>query len=516
MKTSFAFGIAVLATQILGQPISSEVALNGGTLQGQPRSDSGILEFLGIPYAAPPVGDLRWKSPEAAPRFNGTISAKEFGASCYNAELGAPSLGSTSEDCLKVNVWTGAQDSTDKRPVMVWIYGGGFQFGSSSQANYNGTNLAREGVVLVSFNYRLGVLGFLGLSELDSEGPSSGNFGLQDQLAALRWVQENIAQFGGDPDNVTIFGESAGAHSVGLLLTSPFQKGCSIERFSKAEHTGTGMAFQQKLGAASVADLRVLSAEQVNNAALWNSSTDPAVTAFTPSIDNYVIIGVPASVFDNGQTQRVPILAGFNADEEYLFLSRALPHSTPGEFVQSMTDFFGPQANESLQVYPSGTALQTNQSANALDGDLVIREQIFEAVDRQALVSGQTCYAYYFTYTSAYSPSAAHTAEINFVFGNLIQNAIFGATAAPSEADSAMSRMVMSYWTNFAKTGNPNGADSSLPEWPNYTANGINFLELGNNVSAIANPDLARFQFIQSLRTNGALPEDWRTEFTNN
>lgn len=523
-----------LATLAVAQSIGSKVTLQQGAVQGKARSSAGILEFLGIPYAAPPVGDLRWKSPQAAENFNGTLNATAFGASCYNAEGGAMTSGPVSEDCLTVNVWTGAKSSSEKRPVMLWIYGGGFQFGSSSQANYNGTNLALDGVVLVSFNYRLGVLGFLGLSELDSEGSGSGNFGLQDQLAALKWIQDNIAKFGGDPDNVTIFGESAGAHSVGLLLASPLSTGLfhrailesgaywdsehgSLQNFTEARSMGT--AFQEKLNVTSVAELRDLSAQSVNDAALWNSSTDPGITAFAPSIDHYVVTAVPASAFESGQTQGVPILAGFNANEEYLFLPRALPHSTAAEYTQSIETFFKTQSNKSLQLYPGDTDAQANQSANALDGDLVIREQTFEAVDRQARVSGQTCYAYYFSYTSAYSPYAAHTAEVNFVFGNLGPNFIFGTTPAASEADSAMSRVMMSYWTNFAKTGNPNGANGAnenLPEWPSYTANGNNFLELGNNISAIANPSQARFQFIASLRTNGSLPQQWRDEFTNN
>lgn len=522
--------LADLASHVFGSPIGSKVTIDGTTIEGLPRSNTGILEFLGIPFATPPVGSLRWKPPQPVRKANGSVNATAFGASCYSAEMGAPSRGPTSEDCLFLNLWTGARDTAEKRPVMVWIYGGGFQFGSSIQPNYNGTNLAGKGVVLVSFNYRLGVLGFLALSELDSEGTNSGDFGLQDQVAALRWVKENISRFGGDPDNITVFGESAGAHSVGLLLASSLSAGLfnkailesgaywdsehgSIQNFSDAR--SQGQQFQEKLNATSAAQLRALPAATVNNAALWNSSTDPGITAFAPSIDRYVVREVPAAVFDKGQTPNVPILAGFNADEEFLFLPRAIPHSTPGEYRQSTKVFFGRRANESLQLYPGITESQANRSANTLDGDLIIREQTFEALDSQARRSNHMVYGYYFTYTSPYSPVAAHTAEVNFVFGNLVPSPIFGTTPAPSAADFAFSNALMTYWTNFAKTGNPNNKGDDLPEWPIYQSNGTTFLELGNNITSIPNPSSKSFQFIRSLRTNGVLPLRWRNEFTN-
>lgn len=520
-----------------GALLGSTVTLpsGAGTIQGLPRNNkTSILSFLGIPFAEPPVGSLRWAAPQPVNALSSNpYNATEFGPGCYQSEISAPAFGPISEDCLTVNVWTGAHDTADKRPVMVWIYGGGFQFGASNQPNYNGANLAQQGVVLVSFNYRLGVLGFLGLSELDVPGvENSGNFGLQDQLAALRWVKENIAAFGGDPDNVTVFGESAGAHSVGLLLSSPlsgslFNKAImesgaywdsehgSIQNFTETRTKGS--AFMQKLGVSTVSDLRALSAETVNNAALWNSSTDPAITAFAPNIDNYVVPAVPAETFNRGNAQKVSVLAGFNAAEEYLFLPRAIPHNTTDQFRQSAQVLFGPQTAEFLSFYDGATDAQATQSALDLDGDLIIREQTFEALDRQASVNHQTVYAYYFTYTSPYSPVAAHTAEINFVFGNLGPNPIFGETPGPSATDVSLSRTMMEYWTNFAKFGNPNNISAGLPGWPQYTSgNGFNFLEIGNNITAITNPYLARFEFIGSLRHNGSLPVTWRNDFDDN
>ncbi|KAL7908468.1 carboxylesterase type B [Trichoderma velutinum] len=509
--------------------IDSTISVNGGVVQGIPRTADGVLEFLGIPFAAPPVGGLRWKPPQPASNFNGTLqSAAAFGPSCYSALLDSDSV-DQSEDCLTLNIWTTAKDTAEKKAVMVWIYGGGFEFGASSTPLYNGTKLALESVVVVSFNYRLGAFGFLALSELDGEGNGSTNFGLQDQLAALRWVRDNISRFGGDPENVTIFGESAGAHSVGLLMASPlstglFHKGIlesgaywesehgSMTTFSEARQRG--LALKQKLNASSIAELRSLPAEEVNQAALWSASTDPGFTVFAPSIDHYVVPTAPSVIFDHGDEQRVPILAGINAHEEDLFLSRSLPHQTSEDYISSTGKLFGDRTNEALQLYPGSTYIQANDSANALTGDLVIRQQTWESLDRHVLVGLQKGYGYYFTYSSPYSPFAGHTAEITYVFGNMELNENFSSTAPllspATSGDLKMSETMRSYWTNFAKTGDPNDPNGSLPYWPSYTGSGNCFLELGNLIHAINTPDIDRFRFIRSLRVDSILPLSWR------
>ncbi|KAK0262734.1 hypothetical protein LTR35_017662 [Friedmanniomyces endolithicus] len=378
---------------------------------------------------------------------------------------------------------------------MVWIYGGGFQFGSSNLPLYNGTNLAEQDVIVVTFNYRLRVFGFLGLAELDQQGTPSGDYGLQDQLTALRWVKENIAAYGGDPDNATIFGQSAGAHSIGLLLASPLSAGL----FHKAI-LESGAYWDKSL----------------NNAALWNASTDPSLKAFAPSIDNYVVPTVPAEVFNSGGAQKVPLLAGFTAAEEDAFLPQVIPHSTPAQYDQSAKEAFGVKANAFLSLYPGDNDAQANQSALALLGDLVIREQTFEALYRQYSANGQDVYAYYYTYNSSYSPVPIHTAEICFVWGNLGFNPLLGNTSPPTSTDVAFSKTLMAYWTGFAKTGNPNNVVTGLPNWPLYTGSGKSFLDLGQNIIGIANPDAARFHLLSKLRTNGTLPMSWRSRFTNN
>ncbi|TKA71857.1 hypothetical protein B0A55_09823 [Friedmanniomyces simplex] len=404
MRASILCAILSFISTTLATLAKPTVAITNGTVQGLPANKAGIKTFLGIPFAAPPVGSLRWQSPQPATAFRGTYNATAFGASCYSADLVVPQIGPVSEDCLTVNLWTAAKSAGPRRPVMVWIFGGGFQFGSSNSPLYNGSKLAEHDVIVVTFNYRLGVFGFLGLAELDRQGTPSGDYGLQDQLAALRWVKENIAAFGGDPENVTVFGQSAGAHSIGLLLASPLSAGLfnktilesgaywdsehgSIRTFNEAR--AQGAAFQMQVGAASVAELRAISAETLNSAALWNASTDPGLTAFAPSIDNYVVPDVPAEMFDSGKAQNVPLLAGFTAAEEDAFLLRVVPHSTPAQYNESAGTVFGSNATAFLSRYPRSTEVQANQSALALLGDLVIREQTFEAIDRQYNVNGQ-------------------------------------------------------------------------------------------------------------------------------
>ncbi|KAF3395117.1 Para-nitrobenzyl esterase [Talaromyces pinophilus] len=504
--------------------IDSILSIATGELQGRPRDGAGILSFLGIPFAAPPVGDLRWRSPQPVPKWNKTLDATQYGASCYSAAAEYPPPTPAREDCLSLNVWTPALNSNEKLPVMIWIYGGGFQFGSSAMPNYDGTALSEMGVVVVTFNYRLGALGFLALHDLDKEGNFSGNYGLQDQIAAIKWVKENIAVFGGDPENLTIWGESAGAHSVGLLMASPLTQGLfqkaimesgaywdsehgSLETFEQARAKGS--AFAAKLGARSISDLRELSAEEIDNAGPWNFSTDPGLTAFAPNIDKYVVPTEPAETFQSAKTQQVPLLAGFNKGEAIPFLSRALPHSTPEIYVQSASILFGSKTSRFLELYPGDTQSLANESAEALIGDLVISAQTFDAIDKQALASAQPVFAYYYTYTSPYSPVAAHSAEVNFVFGNL--ESASGSSRSPSPADVALSRQMMTYWTNFAKTGDPNDASNTdRTHWPRYTGEGADFLELGTNISAIISPSKERYQFLASLRRHGRFPLTWR------
>jgi para-nitrobenzyl esterase len=307
----------------------------------------GVLAFKGIPYAAAPAGDLRWRAPQPAAAWSGVRDATQFGARCWSTWDADMSPGPPrSEDCLSVNVWTAARSATEQRPVMVWIHGGGFQFGSSAERVADGSRLARRGVVVVSMNYRVGVLGFFAHPELDHEGPS-GNYGLQDQFAALRWVQANVAYFGGDPSNVTVFGESAGAHALGILMASPLAAGLMHKAIGQSgafwdsefgalasfdEARARGAAFAERLGATSIAELRTLPPEALTAAAPWNFGTNPTVTAFSPNVDCYVVPEVPAARYVRGEQLHIPLLAGWNAAEFFPFRGFALPHTTAAEF----------------------------------------------------------------------------------------------------------------------------------------------------------------------------------------
>lgn len=501
--------------------LEPQVNVPAGVLRAAPAGADGVVAFKGVPYAAPPVGHLRWHAPLAPLKWDGVRDASTFGASCLSAWSGDREPGlRRSEDCLTLNVWTGAKAATERRPVMVWLHGGGFQFGTGASAQFEGTPLARKGVVLVTLNYRVGVFGFLAHPALDREGPS-GDYGLQDQLAALRWVKQNIANFGGDPGNVTLFGESAGAHAIGILMASPSSKGLFHKAIgqsgafwdgpngpleNRADAHARGTAFVQRLGGESIEALRGLSAEKLNAAAMWDFSSNPAETAFSPNIDGYVVPQAPPATFAQGKQMRIPLLAGWVADEGYPFDALGLPHRNATEFRNAAQAVFGKKRRaEFLRLYPAATNDQANVSANALTGDFVIGEQTWQWLEWQRLTK-QPVYGYKFTYTSPYTPIAGHITDVPFVFGTLTPQFILRSRTPAAPADRAMSEQVMAYWVNFATNGNPNGP--GLPQWPAYDARGM-LQELGPTIKPRANDQARRFRFLSSFRRGGLLPEKW-------
>ena len=502
----------------LGRTIRTQA----GLVRGEPRDAGGMLAFKGISYAAPPIGPLRWRAPQPPTPWIGTRDALAFGPASLSSLENDPRPGPRSEDCLTLNVWTAAKEADEKRPVMVWIHGGGFQFGSSANPATDGSLLAAKGVVVVSFNYRLGIFGFLALRELDTEAPS-GNYGLQDQLAALRWVQSNIAAFGGDPDNVTLFGESAGAMAVGILMASPLARGLFHKAIGESgafwdgrhgplqtfdEARARGLAFPRRQGDASIAALRAMPAEQLNAATPWSFERDHVTEAFSPSIDRHVVPDVPARRFLRGEQMHIPLLAGWNSAEGFPFMSQSLPHQSAQAFRAAAEAMFGKEHLSDFQtLYPADTDAQAKASAAALTGDMVVGEQCWQWLRLHQASRRAPVYGYHFNYTSPYTPIASHVTEIPFVFGTLTPQRVIGSTTPPAEADRALSQIMMDYWVNFATRGDPNGP--GLPSWPAYDETDVVQI-LGNTIEARRNPDADRFGFIGSFREHGALPMRWR------
>ncbi|WP_144109786.1 carboxylesterase/lipase family protein [Paraburkholderia sp. BCC1886] len=500
-------------------PLDNHVTISSGSLVGNAADASGIVSFKGIPYAAAPVGSLRWKEPQPVQKWSGARDATTFGAKCWAAAaFGGPiSTDGVSEDCLFLNVWSGAKTRGAKLPVMVWLHGGGFQFGTASDSSLDGTSLAKKGVVLVTINYRLGVFGHLSRPDLDAEsnGHKSGMYGIEDQIAALKWVKDNIASFGGDPANVTVFGESAGSHAIGLLMASPlatglFQKAIGESgAFWESEHgemkpyadaQAMGTALGSQMNATTLDQLRAVPALQLETATNWTVATDPGLTNFSPIVDGYVLPENPYVRFMNGRQNDVPLLAGWNSDEGLAFFDRALPHSTIQAYNDAASAEFGATNQAAFdQAYPASSVDQATQSAQALIGDQVIKYQTWGWVTQQQRTGHSPVFVYHFEQTSAYNPVATHTTEVPYVFGNLPAKGTVNASAQ----DLTVSDTLQSYWTNFARSGNPNGA--GLPQWPQYAGAGSQTMRIGNVIEPGAEEGTARFQFLDKFRVNGLI-----------
>lgn len=499
-------------------PLDQHVATRSGALTGNPADAAGIVSFKGIPYAAAPVAALRWKAPQSVTPWTTPRDATQPGAQCWasNASGGPIVTANKSEDCLFLNVWSGARTRGAKLPVMVWLHGGGFQFGSGSDAEDDGALLARKDVVVVTLNYRLGVLGYLTRPDLDAEsgGRKSGMYGMLDQLAALQWVKDNIAAFGGDPDNVTLFGESAGAHAVGILMSSPLSKGLfhkaigesgafwESEMKSADVSQGFGDALGKQLNATTIDALRTVPALQLQTATAWNL-TLPA--KFSPFVDGYVLPELPYLRFKNGRQLDVPLMSGWNAAEGAAFMPYSLPHATAQQFIDSASARIG-AANVPafLQQYPASSLAEATSSAQTLVGDLTIKYETWSWGVLQQKTGHSPVYVYNFGFVSPYTPVPIHTAEIAYVFGNFVPGPFHPAVAASAQ-DQALSATMQSYWTNFARTGNPNAA--GLPTWPQYAGAGSQVIGFNSVVQAVTEEGTARFRFLDTLRgADGLIP----------
>jgi len=469
------------------------LALHGATSGPQAKTDGGVVEgkqegtvnaFLGIPYAAPPVGDLRWKAPAAPAKWTDVRKATEFGARCMQGRVFSDMVfrdPGPSEDCLTLNVWAPAD--ARKLPVMVWIFGGGFVAGATSEPRQDGQNLAKQGVVVVSMNYRLGIFGFLALPELAAESSrkAAGNYGLLDQTAALQWVQRNIAAFGGDPESVTIFGESAGSFSVSAQMASPLAKGLFQRAIgeSGAAFSSHGLPFKTRevreredlkfvgssYGVTSLAELRALPADRVLEATLTKQAGGGI--SFSPDVDGYFLPKPVPKLFAEGKQNDVPVLAGWNRDEgNFAGLGPEKPTAAGAKAAADKE--FGARAAEFLKLYPAHSDAEALRSIEDFSGDQFIAFSTWKWMEAQKKTGKQVVYRYRFDLSlpAADRPEglgAYHSAEIEYVFGQLDSKGLPFRTE-----DRKLSEQMQKYWTNFARSGDPNGA--GLPKWPAYDA----------------------------------------------
>jgi para-nitrobenzyl esterase len=433
---------------------------------------SGVRSFKGIPYAAPPVGDLRWKEPQPAKNWQGTREAKKFGpkAMQYNVfgDMKFRSDG-TSEDCLYLNVWA-PNDDRKGLPVLVYFYGGGFVAGDGSELRYDGESMAAKGIVVVTVNYRLGVFGFMAHPELTAESPhyASGNYGLLDQAAALLWVSKNISGFGGDQTRITIAGESAGSVSVSALMASPLSRdllsGAIGESgavlgtlpavpLSKGEQTGVD--FANSLGLHSLAELRAMASDS-----LLNASKKFGVFKFSVTADGYFFPKSPYAIYDAGEQAHIPLLAGWNSQEVDYHGIMGGEQPTKENFMKVVQKFYGDSARAALKYYDAATDEEVKQVATDLASDRFIAFSTWKWIDEQNKTGGKQVFRYLFSRARPGETGAVHSAEIEYAMGNLATNTSYAWTPD----DYSVSATMEEYFANFIKNANPNA--NGLPMWP--------------------------------------------------
>jgi para-nitrobenzyl esterase len=490
--------------------VTAPVKIGSGTLTGTMSTDKKVNAYLGIPFAAPPVGDLRWKEPQPAAAFKGTFKAEHFGASCiqgHGSESRPPytyeylAHGEFSEDCLTINVWAPAGAKPGSLPVLVWVYGGGFREGSGEVPVYDGQELAHHGVVLVSFNYRLGVLGFLAHPELTAESAhhASGNYGLLDQLAALKWVQANVAAFGGDPAKVTIFGQSAGGMSVQSLIASPTTKGlfsgayvlsgywitaATTRMVSLADAEQAGVKFAAAQNAKSIAELRKVKAEDL----LPKPGGPPSTGVGGPIIDGYFLPDWHETLIAKGMQNKVPVMTTFIRDDYRIGSGK--PYS-PDELREQIKRLYGEKATELMKLYPFSTDAEASAADHAIGTDRV-RMGMYSYDLLLSKTLGHPVWAGYFDHALPYPDhpefGAFHSGELPYMFRNLDH---VDHPWAPF--DRKLADTYSSYVVNFATKGDPNGKD--LPVWAAFTASAPVIQEIGEKPGATPALSPEKFAF---------------------
>ena len=495
-----------------------KVKTDRGAVEGKQSANGQLREFLGIPYAAPPVGLLRWQAPQPQAKWHGVRPATSFGSRCMQAGLFSDMHfrdPGPSEDCLTLNVWTPAKDKHAKLPVMVWIFGGGFVAGGTSEPRQDGEYLARKGVLVVSMNYRLGIFGFFALPALAAESSqkAAGNYGLLDQVAALEWVHRNIAKFGGDPNNVTIFGESAGSISVSTLMASPLSKGLFVHAIGESggAFKTAGLVFQpltiagqqdeqfaqRAFGSSSLASLRNIPAAELLKAA--TTKTGGNIMAFRPDIDGYLLPESVGAIYAKGEQAHVPLLAGWNRDEAKAQVVNAPQQPTVTTWQATANQQFCAHSGDFLHAYSANNDAEAVRSAEDFAGDRFIAYSTWAWLEAQVKTGNSPVYRYRFDlgspgdlYHSA-SIGAFHSDDIEYVFGTLDSRQ--GAKWRPE--DYKLSELIQNYWTNFAKTGNPNA--SGLPVWPPYQPKDWKVMHLQPDPQARPDRHRDRYLFLQQF-----------------
>ena len=487
VASKYLFAVRLLSLALLvmfgSAAFAETVKVEGGLLQG--TVEDGLRVYRGIPYAAAPTGDLRWRAPQPAPKWEGVRAADQFGRACIQTNAAIANLPAPSEDCLYLNVWTPAKSAGHKLPVLFWIHGGGFVAGTPAEQLYHGEWLAKKGVVVVSVGYRLGVFGFLTHPELSAENPHhvSGNYAILDMIAGLQWVQKNISAFGGDPKKVTIQGESAGAAAVSILCASPLTKG--LFRGAIAE---SGASFgpvrvdasfgeSEPLASAEKRTVEWLASVNIPNIAELRKVPAEKLQAMIPrgfgwtrpNMDGWVIAGDQYKLYESKQFNDVPVLTGYNSDEGATFGSA----NSQQAYVQSVRDRYKQFADKVLAAYPGGETPAEKWTARNLMRDSSFGWNAWTWARLQTKTGKSKVFVYYFD-EKAEIPSgsepgaygARHASELPYVFRQLTEH----GRPAPGPIDEALSEMMRTYWTNFVKTGDPNGP--ALPKWPAF--NGTN------------------------------------------
>ena len=518
-----------------GQAVD-RVKISTGTLEGTGPQASGVREFKGVPFALPPVGEFRWAPPQPVKKWTGVRKAAEFGPRCMQqalfGDMGFRSNG-MSEDCLYLNIWTPAKAGTEKLPVLVYFFGGGFVAGDGSEPRYDGESMAAKGIVTVTVNYRLGVFGFMAHPDLTKESPhhASGNYALLDQSAAIQWVHQNIGAFGGDPGKITIAGESAGSIAVSAQMASPLSRGLiagaigesgsilgALSPMPLAKGEEEGVKFATGLGAANLSALRAITTAQI-----FEAASKQGAPRFSATIDGYFFPEPPLAIFAAGKQAHVPLLAGWNSEEMNGRSVLGREEATRENFEKAVNRLYGEHGQEVLKEYAASDDGGVRQAATDLASDRFIAYSTWKWVDIAGKTGGKPVYRYYYARArprmspemgnataglaggvvrgsgGAVNPApvplgAVHSAEIEYALGNLANNKVY----AWMPEDYKVSATMEDYFANFIKTGNPNGA--GLAKWPAANSGDtVQFLRIDVDTHSEPEPHRGRYLVLDKL-----------------